>query len=210
MTTPASPPPTVAIALPSARKLAMTTVAALAVAAIILVTIVLPAEYGVDPLGTGERLGLTVMSRPPVIEPITMPEGHALKPIANGAENQYGAPYKVDSIEFTLGPYDYLEYKYAMEAGAQMQFSWKATAPVIHDFHGERADDPNQVTSFDKSNRQEAHGALTAPFTGIHGWYWENPGTGTITVTLKSSGFYDRAIEFKSDRTTVPHRLAVP
>ena len=32
------------------------------VAAIILVTAVLPAEYGLDPLGTGEALGLTPLA----------------------------------------------------------------------------------------------------------------------------------------------------
>ena len=32
--------------------------AALLVAGLVLVTVVLPAEYGVDPLGTGKRLGL--------------------------------------------------------------------------------------------------------------------------------------------------------
>jgi hypothetical protein len=55
MTTPragASPSP------PSAKKLAFATGAALAVAALVLVTAVLPAEFGIDPLGTGKALGL--------------------------------------------------------------------------------------------------------------------------------------------------------
>ena len=207
MTETTAPPP---INVPSASRLAATTAIALAVAVGVLVTIVLPAEYGVDPLGTGERLGLTAMSRPVAAEPIQLPADAGLKPVANGPENQYANPYKVDSRQFTLGPYDFVEYKYVLEAGAQMQFSWKATATVIHDFHGEHADDPNQVVSYDKSNRQEAHGALTAPFAGIHGWYFENPGGDTITVTLKSAGFYSSSIEFRSDKTKVPHALSTP
>ena len=196
------------IALPSPRQLLITTIAALAVALVILVTIVLPAEYGVDPLGTGERLGLTAMSRV-TVEPITMPAGEAgLKPMVNGPLNQYGVPFKTDAITFTLGPYDYIEYKYALQEGAQMQFSWKASLPVIHDFHGER--ESGEATSFDKSNKQEANGALTAPFTGIHGWYWENPGGDTVTVTLKSSGFYASSTEFRSDKTTQQHPLTTP
>ena len=196
------------IATPSLRTLAITTAAAIAVAAVILVTIVLPAEYGVDPLGTGEQLGLTVMSRVQV-QPITLPAGEAgLKPVANGPLSQYGVPFKTDSITFTLGPYDYIEYKYALQEGAQMQFSWKASKPVIHDFHGEREN--GEAASFDKSNKQEANGSFAAPFAGIHGWYWENPGDGTVTVTLKSSGYYASSTEFRSDKTTQQHTLGTP
>jgi hypothetical protein len=50
--------------LPSMRTLAITTAIALGLAAVILVTTVLPAEYGIDPLGTGEALGLTAIARP--------------------------------------------------------------------------------------------------------------------------------------------------
>lgn len=197
------------LATPSLRTLARTTAAAIVVAAAILVTIVLPAEYGVDPLGTGEKLGLTVMSRVRV-QPITLPAGEAgLKPVASGpALNQYGVPFKTDSITFTLGPYDYIEYKYALQEGAQMQFAWQASAPVIHDFHGEREN--GEAMSFDKSNKQEANGAFAAPFAGIHGWYWENPGDGTVTVTLKSSGYYANSTEFRSDKTTQQHTLGTP
>lgn len=197
-----------AIPVPSARRLAITTAIALAVAAIMLVTIVLPAEYGVDPLGTGERLGLTAMSRA-TARPVAMPAADAdLKPTINGPISQYGAPFKTDAMEFTLGPYDYIEYKYALEEGAQMQFAWHAPVPMIHDFHGERAD--GQATSFDKNSRQASNGTFTAPFTGIHGWYWENPGGNTVTVTLKTAGFYASAIEFRSDKTSVPHTVRTP
>jgi hypothetical protein len=193
---------------PSKRKLAITTAIAFVIAMVILFTIVLPAEYGFDPLGTGEKLGLTAMSRVQVA-PVELPRGDAaLKPIANGPLNQYGVPFKTDAITFTLGPYDYIEYKYALQEGAQMQFSWKASVPVIHDFHGEREN--GEATSFDKSNRQEASGAFAAPFAGIHGWYWENPGGDTISVTLKSSGYYANSTEFRSDKTTQQHTFANP
>jgi hypothetical protein len=47
--------------IPSARRLLRSTLIAALVAAAILVTIVLPAEYGVDPTGIGRILGLTQM-----------------------------------------------------------------------------------------------------------------------------------------------------
>src|SRR5262252_8402677 len=51
---------TVAIepAIEAKQRLGVATGAALLVAGIILVTVVLPAEFAVDPLGTGAKLGL--------------------------------------------------------------------------------------------------------------------------------------------------------
>lgn len=45
----------------SSRQLLRSTLLALAVAALLLVTIVLPAEYGIDPTRAGRVLGLTRM-----------------------------------------------------------------------------------------------------------------------------------------------------
>ncbi len=47
--------------LPSARALLRSTLIALAVAGTLLLTVVLPAEYGIDPTGAGRVLGLTQM-----------------------------------------------------------------------------------------------------------------------------------------------------
>lgn len=55
MTPPTFPTP------PSARSLVRSTLVALVLAIAVLVTIVLPAEYGVDPTGIGRVLGLTQM-----------------------------------------------------------------------------------------------------------------------------------------------------
>ena len=49
--------------LPSSRTLLRSTLIALAVAATLLVTVILPAEYGVDPTGIGRVLGLTQMGK---------------------------------------------------------------------------------------------------------------------------------------------------
>ena len=46
--------------LPSTRKLLKSTALAAAVAGVILLTTVLPAEYGIDPTGVGKVLGLDV------------------------------------------------------------------------------------------------------------------------------------------------------
>ena len=76
-----------------------------------------------------------------------------------------------------------------------MLYSWRADGGLLHDLHGDRDGAPaNPSESFDKEPRRQASGAFTAPFTGIHGWYWENPGGETVTVSLASAGFYASAI----------------
>ena len=52
--------------VPTTATLVKTTIAAIVVATILLITTILPAEYGVDPIGTGRMLGLTAISSPPV------------------------------------------------------------------------------------------------------------------------------------------------
>jgi hypothetical protein len=47
--------------LPTAGQLVPSTAVAAATAAALLVTVVLPAEYGIDPTGVGRVLGLTEM-----------------------------------------------------------------------------------------------------------------------------------------------------
>ena len=49
-----------------------------------------------------------------------------------------------------------------------------------------------------KSATSQASGTLTAPFSGIHGWFWENTTDQPITVTLTASGFYNLSHEFRT------------
>lgn len=197
---------------PSLSTLARTTAIAVVVAGLILVTAVLPAEYGIDPVGTGRWLGLTDIAAPP-LDPVEMTrsEGAVLKPTANGPVGEYPGRFTFDVYEVVLQPYEYVEYKYQLEESATMAYSWTASAPVLQDFHGERADRGENGApaeeSFDKRDRNAADGSFTAPFTGIHGWYWENPGGEPVTVRLITAGFYTAAVEIRSDRTRTARTL---
>ena len=165
------------------RKILTATILALLAAALILVTAVLPAEYGIDLIGTGRLLGLTALS-----------EG------TTGAMSPQSAEYKVDRVEFVLGAYEFIEYKYRIEQGGAMVFSWEASKSVIYDFHSEPDGAPEgYAESFDKAETAQAHGTYTAPFSGIHGWFWENPGSGNVTIKLTTAGFYSAANEFRDN-----------
>lgn len=193
--------------LPSMRKLVTTTGVAIGIAALLLVAFVMPAEYGIDPLHTGAVLGLKALSAPPPRAEAPPAGATMYKPVVDGPTALYAAPYKADTAEFRLGAYEYLEYKYRLEKDASMVFTWTSSADVNHDFHGEPDDKELKEQSFDKKPRREGSGAFEAPFTGIHGWFWENPGSEAITIRLHTAGFYASAVEIRSDRTRRAHEL---
>jgi len=182
------------------ERVALATGAALFVAGILLVVAVLPAEFGVDPLGVGRKLGLTAMND----------TARSLESFQKTrADTQGGAPtvapqehaYQQETVVFTLAPHDSVEYKYRLDKGKALLYSWNATGPVNYELHAEPDGAPQgYAESFDKKDgRSSASGTLTAPFAGIHGWYWENPGNAPITVTLSAAGFYTMSHEFKKD-----------
>ena len=180
--------------VPSKATLARATAVALVVAGVVLVTIVLPAEYGIDPLGAGAATGLISLSQtqPP---PIVASESGPVRP--------QPADYKIDTRQFSLEPYGgYVEYKYELEPGATMLYTWTATGEVNFDFHTEPAGlPPSASDSFERGTASEGRGSYTAPYAGIHGWFWENDEEDVVTVTVTTAGFYSASKEFRDDGT---------
>src|SRR6185295_7714366 len=109
--------------------------------------------------------------------------------------------YQQETVAFTLAPRDSVEYKYRLDKGKALLYSWKATAPVNYELHAEPDGAPQgYAESFEKKDAvAAAAGTLTAPFAGIHGWYWENTGNTPVTVTLSAAGFYNMSHEFRKD-----------
>src|SRR5207244_1907383 len=84
--------------------------------------------------------------------------------------------FNEETIAFTIAPHEFMEYKYRLEKGSALLFAWKATGPVNYELHAEPDGAPRgYAESYEKGQTvSQAQGTLTAPFTGIHGWYWEN------------------------------------
>ena len=182
------------------HRLALAAGAALLGAGLILVMFVLPAEFAVDPLGTGARVGLLDLG-------IVGQQVEALE--TAGASASTGttivAPqdraFNSETVEFKIGPREGIEYKYRLDNGEALLYSWKATAPVNVEFHAEPDGGPaGYAQTYEKIQGTEASGTLTAPFSGIHGWYWENTTNQEITVTLTSAGYYNLSHEFRADQ----------
>jgi hypothetical protein len=175
--------------------------AALLAAGLLLVMVVLPAEYGVDPLGTGKRLGLLqiglVGQQVDALSRAAAASRNAAHNVVSGEER----PFHEETVEFKIEPDDFVEYKYRLDTGQVLLYSWSATSAVDCELHAEPDGAPRgYAESFEKRpNIQHASGTFTAPFSGIHGWYWENTGDQPVTVTLKSAGFYTMSHEFHKD-----------
>lgn len=166
---------------PSDFRVWRATLVSAAVAGVILLTTVLPAEFGIDPLGTGKALGLLGLSREP-----------------QGAVTEQPSAFSLDQIYFELAPFESVEYKFRLEAGASLIYSWSATGEVVYDLHAEPdGAEEGFAESFAAGRGERSHGTYTAPFPGIHGWFWENRGTVPVTVELSAAGFADKATEFR-------------
>jgi len=197
-----NPAPAPAPAL-AKQRLALAGGAAILVAGLVLVAFIMPAEFAVDPLGIGSRIGLLDLG-------VTGQQVEALEQAgATGSGGQativvaQARPFTSDTVEFTLAPgEDWIEYKYRLEQGESLLYAWSATGPVNVEFHAEPDGGPaGYAQTYEKSQGSAASGTLTAPFSGIHGWYWQNTGAQPVTVTLTSSGFYNLAHEFRPDGT---------
>jgi hypothetical protein len=201
--------------LPSTRQLIGSTVMAAAAAVVLLYTVVLPAEYGVDPTGLGRILGLTEMgeiktrlareaaedaagaaakrSAPPAaVKPLEAPAPLApttASSVAAPAATSAGTPAWRDEMRLTLTPGQGTEIKLKMKQGDKALFSWQVEGGVVNfDTHG---DAPGRSISYEKGRGIAADdGELVASFTGNHGWYWRNRGKADVTVVLRTAGDY--------------------
>jgi hypothetical protein len=210
----------------SAAKIAMATVVALIVGAVILVVAVLPAEYGMDPLGTGKALGLTDLAKasekaPPAsagtdskaatIVPVMDGTTDGGAPVVKGTFISQPARYKVDSRMIVLLPGEGMEIKYHMPKGGGLIYSWTATDTISYELHGEPdKNPPNTRIGYyesydldDQVGKNQSHGVFIAPSTGVQGWFWENKTNKEVTLNLVSSGFYDWIFQNRNDKETI-------
>ena len=174
-------------AMPSGYGLAKQLVIALVSAAVILLTFILPSEYGIDPTGLGSQMGLLALSTP---SPAGVPELPMAPP---ETARFYDSDIRSNVIEIALMVDRDLEYKVRMKAGETLNYSWSVdNGRAYYDFHGESEPDGVVVRYKEEQDGLPGErGALVAPFDGIHGWYWLNLEDHPIIITLRVSGFYE-------------------
>lgn len=142
---------------------------------LILLLQILPAQFGIDPTGFGEYIGLTKRYE-------TKKYYEQLK---NTTEQQ-------QTQEIEILPGEELEYKLYMLEGDQVDYDWTASGgEIFSEFHGEpQGIHGGAYKSYSIGTLEEDSGSFTAPFEGTHGWYWRNTSDTPVAVTLKTNGKY--------------------
>ncbi|MCP5144822.1 MAG: hypothetical protein H6978_08370 [Gammaproteobacteria bacterium] len=211
---------------PAAGSLIKAVLAAIVGAAVLLVVVVLPAEYNIDPTGLGGALGLTSLRGGGSGEggagggTVSFAAGTAMSlegveaaggmndpvPLPNTAVHQsHTAPFQKRTIEIVMAPNEELEYKAIMQQDQVMLYHWRADRGDLYfDFH---ADSPEAPEGFwvryeEGDGVAESQGSLVAPFNGNHGWFWLNYNEFPVTITLDVEGYFDDIVEL--GRSVIP------
>lgn len=205
--------------LPSSKQLLRSTILAAISALVLLVVVVLPAEYGIDPTGAGRALRLTEMgdikqqlaaevaadaaaAAPAAPLPSAGTLGMATASAAESparaavaaapkASAQAAAPKIAwrDEMPVTLTPGEGTEIKLKMAEGAKAQYAWVVEGGEVN--FDTHGDAPGKSISYEKGRAVSSDaGVLEAAFTGNHGWYWRNRGQSSVTVILRTRGDY--------------------
>jgi hypothetical protein len=202
--------------LPTSSQLLRSTVIAVGVAAALLVTVVMPSEYAIDPTGVGRMLGLTQMGElkntlaeeaaaDAAFQSVATPAVPAPVPAQSSPQQQTSTAdvaepasepqlaLKSDEVTVTLKPGEASEIKLEMLEKATVSYEWTTNGvPVNHDTHGEPYNGPDgYFHSYSKATQIKGDtGEFTAMFDGTHGWFWRNRSNSDVTITLKTQGEY--------------------
>lgn len=200
---------------PSKKRLGLIVGVSAAVAAVVVVGFVMPAEYQVDPTGFGKATGLLKLGTP-----VPKEEAVDASAASTSITRYYPTAYRSDIVDIPLAVSgdanrgDELEYKVRMKAGDSMVYSW--SVPIAnpeefyYDFHGENPAGPGnptaKVVEYKQSTGTSSNGVLVAPIPGVHGWFLQNQSEKAVVVRLRISGFYELVPpgEYGNDRGIKP------
>lgn len=185
------------------------------VGGILVVGAVMPAEFGVDPIGTGKLLGLNKLyaAQEETAEPIQeAPKKQKVKVLTMKAiENEYlagqtipkevnnSAPAKQydereDNIQVVVPAGKGIEYKVKMLKHGNLKYEWNSgDETMFFDFHGDPFSEikTGWYQSYTIAYSNNMVGTFIAPFEGVHGWYFKNTTDKDITVDLVLKGQYE-------------------
>lgn len=189
--------------LPTSAQLLRSTLIAFVGAILILVTVILPAEYGIDPTGAGSLMGLTEMGEIKQELSNEAKRDHSsyvpneeqpgifdrLLTTIIGSAYAQGKETWTDEVRFELKPGDTHELKLTMKKGDVADYKMVvAGGRVNFDLH---AHSGKKSITYEKGRGSAgSEGKLVAAFDGNHGWFWRNRDKKPLTVTVKLRGAY--------------------
>ena len=197
------------VELPSTKKLVKSTIIAAVSAAVVLVTVVMPAEYNIDPTGVGKVLGLTTMGE--IKQSLAQESENGMgEAVSNTISSEAASETNIQSsmpigeaekmlmpaiqkqqMTVELKPGQATEIKLAMPESASVNFKWTTSGGGLnYDTHGDPVSAPKGFYHGYGKGRNETQqtGTLTAAFDGKHGWFWRNRTESPVSVTLEVEG----------------------
>lgn len=195
--------------LPSTGRLIKSTILAAISAGVLLVTVVMPAEYGIDPTGIGNATGLKRMGhiKASLAEEAAADKAKDAQKIAVTEvtpavekvtpEPKTQAEPQSHEMSVTLAPDEGTEIKVAMKKGAKVSYEWWTDgAKANFDVHGDSKKLKINYHNYYKGSDTRKSGELVADFDGSHGWFWRNRTKDPLTVTIKTNGEYSSIKRF--------------
>jgi hypothetical protein len=141
----------------------------------------------VDALGGNEKISDASAPADPA-QPMPLPNPAVFQGAKQAA--------RTDTVTITLPPKGKTEVKAVMAVNKVIVYTWKTDKGVAYvDFHGHSPDWTNKKAFVRyleaKGGVAADSGSLVAPFSGEHGWYWENRQDHPVTITLTVTGYHD-------------------
>jgi hypothetical protein len=164
----------------STKTLLKSTITATVVALIVFVVFILPAEYNIDPTHIGHKLGLTALAYQ---DGETVPKARTSGAVEKGQQ----------MIEVIVPAGKGIEYKFHMNQHEKLTYEWVTDGvPLYFDLHGEpEGDTTGYFESYAIATLAQMKGSFTSPFTGSHGWYWQNNSDSPAAIQLIVVGQYE-------------------
>lgn len=168
-------------------------VVAVLLALMILLFVVLPAEYGIDPTGFGQALGLKDISTDKIVRVINNEQVSEQSVDQTPKSTTYHASYEQEAnfltVELELEPFGQIEYKLNAEKGTRLIYQWQSDGGTVYaDLHGHTEGENTVVQYLETPEGTGESGEWITPFAGEHGWYFLNFEERTVTVSLKVGG----------------------
>jgi hypothetical protein len=191
--------------LPSTNQLIKSTILAAATAGVLLITVVMPAEYGIDPTAIGNLIGLKKMGEIRVSlkkEAADQAQNtaasnelqqEAVNPAVSSTPQPAGTSVKTlnHEMQVTLAPDEGVEIKVEMSKGNKVQYAWSTDSGKANfDVHADSQALGIDYHQYGKGSSQSEQGTIEAAFDGSHGWFWRNRTSEPIVITLKTEGEY--------------------
>lgn len=178
--------------LPSKERLIRSTIIAGISATAILVTVVLPSEYGIDLTGFGRLTGLKSMGdiKMQLAEEAAAAEQLSAQVAAGTAPVQAAVPQGATSADIAalVDRIATLEQILIMGQPGVPATPSAALPPIAATAPEQGAG--QSVTYEQVRGITDDSGQIQAPFAGTHGWFFRNRGSEDVTVTLRTGGQY--------------------